>query len=66
MGSSPGEDRDICKRVVPLRHGGILKSYRAARPLVRLIEEEGRWNDHHSLFFLKIGVESSQIVLPPE
>ncbi|GFV27891.1 hypothetical protein TNCV_1841631 [Trichonephila clavipes] len=38
--SSPGEDMDICKCIVPLRHGGSLNSRRAASPLVWLVEGE--------------------------
>ncbi|GFV32022.1 uncharacterized protein TNCV_1195541 [Trichonephila clavipes] len=34
---------DVCKCVVPLRHEGTLNSRRAASPLVRLVEEEERW-----------------------
>ncbi|GFV41184.1 uncharacterized protein TNCV_1102471 [Trichonephila clavipes] len=39
---------DVCKCIVPLRHGGTLNSRRAASFLVRLVEEE-RWEvpDHH-------------------
>ncbi|GFY10129.1 cullin-4A [Trichonephila clavipes] len=32
---------DVCKCIVPLRHGGTLNSRRPASPLVRL--EEERW-----------------------
>ncbi|GFT09427.1 hypothetical protein TNCV_5062881 [Trichonephila clavipes] len=38
-GTNPGEDMDVCKRIVPSRHGG---SYRAANPLMRLVEEGER------------------------
>ncbi|GFW05962.1 uncharacterized protein TNCV_4477561 [Trichonephila clavipes] len=39
---------DVCKRVVPLRHGVTLNSRRAASPLVWLVEGEERWeaSDH--------------------
>ncbi|GFX08943.1 uncharacterized protein TNCV_2966541 [Trichonephila clavipes] len=39
---------DVCKCLVPSRHGGTLNSRRAASPLVRLMEGEGRWeaSDH--------------------
>ncbi|GFS97719.1 uncharacterized protein TNCV_2558741 [Trichonephila clavipes] len=39
---------DVCKCVVPLRHGGILNSHQAANPLGRLVEWEERWEapDH--------------------
>ncbi|GFW15078.1 uncharacterized protein TNCV_172251 [Trichonephila clavipes] len=33
---------DVCKCVVPFRHGGTLNSCRAASPLVRLVEGEER------------------------
>ncbi|GFV56396.1 uncharacterized protein TNCV_855491 [Trichonephila clavipes] len=39
---------DVCKCIVPSRQGGTLNSRRAASPLVRLVEEEERWEapDH--------------------
>ncbi|GFW91166.1 uncharacterized protein TNCV_1808871 [Trichonephila clavipes] len=39
---------DVCKCIVHARHGGTLNSRRAASPLVRLVEGEGRWkaSDH--------------------
>ncbi|GFV20415.1 uncharacterized protein TNCV_4141761 [Trichonephila clavipes] len=43
MGSYPGEDMDVCKCIVPLRHGDTLNSRLAANPLVRLVEREERW-----------------------
>ncbi|GFW19897.1 hypothetical protein TNCV_3562001 [Trichonephila clavipes] len=47
LGSNPGEDMDVCKCIVPLRHGGTLNSRRAASPLVWLVEGSmpklGRW-----------------------
>ncbi|GFW15440.1 uncharacterized protein TNCV_4655801 [Trichonephila clavipes] len=48
LGSSSGEDMDVCKCIVPLRHGVTLNSRRAASPLVWLVEEEKRWeaSDH--------------------
>ncbi|GFV27256.1 hypothetical protein TNCV_3459511 [Trichonephila clavipes] len=42
MGSNPGEDMDICKCIVPARHGGTLNSRRAASPLVRLVAGDER------------------------
>ncbi|GFW24400.1 uncharacterized protein TNCV_606461 [Trichonephila clavipes] len=36
---------DVCKCIVPLRHGGTLNTRRAASPLVRLVEEKERWED---------------------
>ncbi|GFY09154.1 uncharacterized protein TNCV_4663451 [Trichonephila clavipes] len=47
-GSNPGDDMNVCKCIVPSRHGGTLNSHRAASPLVRLVEEEERWEapDH--------------------
>ncbi|GFV23558.1 uncharacterized protein TNCV_1906861 [Trichonephila clavipes] len=58
---------DVCKRIVPLRHGGTLNSRRAASPLVWLVEGEERWDalDHPQVSSLKIGVETSPIVLSP-
>ncbi|GFV91217.1 uncharacterized protein TNCV_897381 [Trichonephila clavipes] len=45
---NPGEDMDVCKCIVPSRHGSTLNSRRAANPLVRLVEGEERWEapDH--------------------
>ncbi|GFX33944.1 uncharacterized protein TNCV_911481 [Trichonephila clavipes] len=39
---------DVCKCIVPLRHGGTLNSRRAASHLVWLVEGEERWqaSDH--------------------
>ncbi|GFW95531.1 uncharacterized protein TNCV_1722321 [Trichonephila clavipes] len=46
--SNPGEDMDVCKGIVPARHGGTLNSSRVASPLVRLVEGQERWDapDH--------------------
>ncbi|GFW99671.1 cullin-4A [Trichonephila clavipes] len=48
LGSNPGEDMDVCKCIVPSRHGGTLNSRRAASLLVRLVEGEESWEapDH--------------------
>ncbi|GFT28120.1 uncharacterized protein TNCV_645031 [Trichonephila clavipes] len=43
LGSNPGEDMDVCKCLVPSRHGGTLNSRRDASPLVRLVGGEERW-----------------------
>ncbi|GFS90781.1 hypothetical protein TNCV_1003711 [Trichonephila clavipes] len=40
LGSNPGEDMDVCKCIVPSRHGGTLNSRRAISLLVRLVEEK--------------------------
>ncbi|GFY10780.1 hypothetical protein TNCV_1123031 [Trichonephila clavipes] len=42
LSSNPGEDMDVCKCIVPLRHGGTLNSRRAVSPLVWLGEGEER------------------------
>ncbi|GFW43588.1 uncharacterized protein TNCV_4769401 [Trichonephila clavipes] len=63
LGLNPGEDMDVCKCIVPSRHGGTLNSRRAASPLVGLVEGIERWPSQVSSF--KIGVETSQIVLSP-
>ncbi|GFW47361.1 uncharacterized protein TNCV_335311 [Trichonephila clavipes] len=41
-------DMDICKCIVPSRHGGTLNCRRVASPLVWLVEGEERWeaSDH--------------------
>ncbi|GFU69543.1 hypothetical protein TNCV_1351031 [Trichonephila clavipes] len=68
-GLNPGEDMDVCKCIVPLRHvnAGTLNSRRAASPLVWLVEGVERWETsvHPQVSSLKIGVETSQIVLSP-
>ncbi|GFV01811.1 cullin-4A [Trichonephila clavipes] len=46
LGSNPGEDMDVCKCTVPLRHGGTLNRRRAASPLVWLGEERWEAPDH--------------------
>ncbi|GFV08203.1 uncharacterized protein TNCV_326381 [Trichonephila clavipes] len=48
LGSNPGEDMDICKCIVPSRHGSTLNSHRAASSLVTLMEGEEKWEapDH--------------------
>ncbi|GFS83267.1 hypothetical protein TNCV_600161 [Trichonephila clavipes] len=67
LGSNTGEDMGVCERIVPLQHGGTLNSRRAASPLVCLVEGVERWeaSDHLRASSLKIGVETSQIVLSP-
>ncbi|GFW46048.1 uncharacterized protein TNCV_3276651 [Trichonephila clavipes] len=67
LGLNPGEDMDVCKCIVPLRHGGDLNSRRAASPLVWLVEgvERREAPDHPQVASLKIGEETSQIVLSP-
>ncbi|GFS74820.1 hypothetical protein TNCV_1395211 [Trichonephila clavipes] len=42
LGSNPRKDMDVCKCLVPSRHGGTLNSRQAASPLVRLGEREER------------------------
>ncbi|GFX90019.1 uncharacterized protein TNCV_887171 [Trichonephila clavipes] len=58
---------DVCKCIVPLRHEGTLNSRRAASPLVWLGKRVERWEspDHPQVSSLKIGVETSQIILSP-
>ncbi|GFV81106.1 hypothetical protein TNCV_2270901 [Trichonephila clavipes] len=59
---------DVCKRTVPLRHGGTLNNRPTTSPLVRLVEREERWEarEHSSrVFSLKIGVKPSKSVMPP-
>ncbi|GFY28403.1 uncharacterized protein TNCV_1970581 [Trichonephila clavipes] len=48
LGLNPGEDIDVCKCIVPSWHGSTLNSRRAPSLLVRLVEEEERWeaSDH--------------------
>ncbi|PRD27174.1 UNVERIFIED_CONTAM: hypothetical protein NCL1_36120 [Trichonephila clavipes] len=42
---------NVCKCLVPSRHGGTLNSRQAASPLVKLVEGEERWEapDHPSV-----------------
>ncbi|GFT67208.1 uncharacterized protein TNCV_783581 [Trichonephila clavipes] len=48
LGSNPGEAMDVCKCIVPSRHGNTLNNRRAASPLVRLVARDERWEtpDH--------------------
>ncbi|GFV67976.1 uncharacterized protein TNCV_1872581 [Trichonephila clavipes] len=50
MGSNLGEGMDVCKCIVPSRHGDTLNNRRAASPLVRLVEgvERGGKAPSHS------------------
>ncbi|GFW65127.1 hypothetical protein TNCV_393931 [Trichonephila clavipes] len=45
MGSNPGEDMDVCKCIMPSRHGSTLSRRKAASPLVRLVAGDERWED---------------------
>ncbi|GFS51569.1 uncharacterized protein TNCV_549831 [Trichonephila clavipes] len=45
LGLNPEEGTDVCKCIVPLRHGGTINSLRATCLLVRLVEREDRWKD---------------------
>ncbi|GFW97433.1 hypothetical protein TNCV_4991101 [Trichonephila clavipes] len=42
LGSNPGKGMDVCKCILPLRHGGTQNRCRATSPLVRLEEGEER------------------------
>ncbi|GFX53285.1 uncharacterized protein TNCV_362781 [Trichonephila clavipes] len=67
LGSNPGGDMNGCKCIVPSWHRGTINRRRAASPLVRLVGGEERWEapDNPHEFSLKIGVETSLIVLSP-
>ncbi|GFW42650.1 uncharacterized protein TNCV_257111 [Trichonephila clavipes] len=41
--SNSGEDKDVCKCIVPSWHEATLNSRRAESPLVRLVERKERW-----------------------
>ncbi|GFT24046.1 hypothetical protein TNCV_2063221 [Trichonephila clavipes] len=43
LGSNPGEGIDVCKCIVPSRHGDTINSRRAASSFVRLVEGGKRW-----------------------
>ncbi|GFX07659.1 uncharacterized protein TNCV_4159281 [Trichonephila clavipes] len=45
IGLNPGENMNVCKCIVPLRHGGTLNSRRAASPLVWLMKGEREVGD---------------------
>ncbi|GFW06539.1 uncharacterized protein TNCV_2188721 [Trichonephila clavipes] len=66
LGSNTGEDMDVGKCIVPLRHGGTLNSRRAASPLVWLVEGEERWEaPDHPQGFLPLnwgGIEQNRTV----
>ncbi|GFT31172.1 uncharacterized protein TNCV_3645681 [Trichonephila clavipes] len=57
---------NVCKCIVPLRHGGTLNSCRAASPLVWLVEGEECWEvPGHPQGFLPLnwgGTEQNRIV----
>ncbi|GFW15475.1 hypothetical protein TNCV_4656151 [Trichonephila clavipes] len=55
---------DVCKCIVPSRHGGTLNSRRAASPLVRLIERK-RGGRPLTLPPQNWGGTKSEIVLSP-
>ncbi|GFU05419.1 hypothetical protein TNCV_3290721 [Trichonephila clavipes] len=42
LGSNSGEDMDVCKCIVPSRHGGAINSSQAANPLAKLVEGKER------------------------
>ncbi|GFU85169.1 hypothetical protein TNCV_1554321 [Trichonephila clavipes] len=68
LGSNPGEGMNVCKYIVPLRHGGTLSSHRAVSPLVWLMDGEERWEASDPPpqgVSLKIGMEPCQIFLLP-
>ncbi|GFX76721.1 putative DD41D transposase [Trichonephila clavipes] len=44
LSSNPGEGLDVCKCIVPSRHGGTLNCHRAASPLVTLVAKGERWD----------------------
>ncbi|GFU29149.1 uncharacterized protein TNCV_4837411 [Trichonephila clavipes] len=59
LDSNPGEDMDVCKCIVPARHGGTLNSRRTASPLVRWWKgKEMEAPEHPRVFSLKIGVKN--------
>ncbi|GFW17138.1 hypothetical protein TNCV_2762621 [Trichonephila clavipes] len=43
LDSNPGNDKVVCKCIVPSRHRGTLNSRQAASPLVRLVARDVRW-----------------------
>ncbi|GFW30575.1 uncharacterized protein TNCV_455131 [Trichonephila clavipes] len=51
---------NVSKCIVPLRHGSFLNNRRTASPLLRLVEEEKRWEapDHPYGVSLKIWNET--------
>ncbi|GFV99262.1 hypothetical protein TNCV_1512341 [Trichonephila clavipes] len=46
LGSNPGQGKDVCKCIVPLRHGGTLNSRQAPSSFVRVVEERWEASDH--------------------
>ncbi|GFX56773.1 uncharacterized protein TNCV_495211 [Trichonephila clavipes] len=67
LGSNPGEGMDVCKCIVPSRHGSTLNSRRTTNPLLRLVEEEEMWEapNHPHGVFPQNWSGKSQIVLSP-
>ncbi|GFS67527.1 hypothetical protein TNCV_1419981 [Trichonephila clavipes] len=54
LGLDAGECIDVCKCIVPSRHGGTLNSRRAANPHLRLVEEEESWKTHRECSLSKL------------
>ncbi|GFU66660.1 uncharacterized protein TNCV_3111441 [Trichonephila clavipes] len=57
-GLNPVEDMDVCKCIVPSRHGGTLNSRRATTPFVRSMEGKEMWEapEHpQDVFLQKLG-----------
>ncbi|GFT89329.1 hypothetical protein TNCV_4386251 [Trichonephila clavipes] len=63
LGSNSGEDM-VCKCLAPSWYGVAINNRRATNPLVRLVEG---WEapDHPYVSFIKMRVETSQIVPSP-
>ncbi|GFV22200.1 hypothetical protein TNCV_2674421 [Trichonephila clavipes] len=45
LDSNPGEDIDVCKRLVSSSHGGTLNIRRATSSLVKLVAGNERWEN---------------------
>ncbi|GFU80329.1 hypothetical protein TNCV_3521041 [Trichonephila clavipes] len=64
LGLNPGEGMDVCKRIVPLRHGSTLNSRRASSPLVRLVEGEEKWETLTTSRVFSLKIEKPNVFSP--
>ncbi|GFX62678.1 vacuolar protein sorting-associated protein 13C [Trichonephila clavipes] len=65
LGSNPGEGMDVCKCIMPSRHGSILNSRGAASLFVWLVEGVEMWetlDPSQDILPTKLGVKPSKIV----
>ncbi|GFU22139.1 hypothetical protein TNCV_2060251 [Trichonephila clavipes] len=64
MGSNPGEDMNVCKCIMPLRHGGTLNIRRTASPIVGLVEGEESFSAGSENLYINVRNRRIPIALP--